>query len=85
MDTATLLNIVAIITGLSGGGIAIATAVLSARKSELESLRATVNTLQATIKTLQDENQRLGDRIDELEKENLELRCELDKRGKRRT
>jgi len=72
-----LLALGAMFTGMVGAGIAIATSRTAASKTEVESLRATVVLLQA-------ENVRLRERVDELEKENRELRDCLDKaRGRK--
>ncbi|HLE05660.1 MAG TPA: hypothetical protein VI729_13735 [Anaerolineales bacterium] len=67
LDAAIITAIGALITGIIGIVIAALTAHSAATKAELESLRKTITLLQT-------ENQRLRERLDDLEEENGVLR-----------
>lgn len=67
IDANTLLVLGTFVTAIGGFLLAIITNRNAASKEELESLRK-------TIRTLQTENDRYGDRLDDLEQENKWLR-----------
>jgi len=69
--------VVALLAAIGSLVTVLLNALTGARKSQLDALCETVATLQETVTALQDENVRLRGRVDELERENAELRAEL--------
>ena len=70
--------IIAVLGGLGGFITAIITALNSISKTKAEALETqflamvqSMTSLQATVKTLQEENERLRECVDELEREHL--------------